>query len=274
MLKKLLVLSGLLVVAGWAFGSNAGREIMSYVKTGWKEVRQATQKVVPLEFEIKRAEDLLNNLDRADDRLIVTLAAQMQAARTAERDVETMTANLETKRLELQARSDEIKTIPASGSNGKTLLVSSRDRDLAALNLERDFKQYKIAEASLKNKTAMTDQMHGRIKSMQEQREALKGQRADLATRVSKLKSDLDYLKVAQLKARTAGEDFQVPEIAQLRELIESIEGRIETSLIEHQLREDGVKTDKATKTTTPNTNISVEIDSYFNANKVAAEKK
>jgi hypothetical protein len=274
MFKKLLVLSGLLVVVGWAFGSNAGREIMSYVKTGWKEVRQATQKVVPLEFEIKRAEDLLNNLDRADDRLIITLASQMQAATKAEREVETMTANLDAKKHELQVRADEVKTIPAKGENGKAWLVSTRDRDLAALNLERDFKQYKISEASLKNKTAMLDQMHGRIKSMQEQREALKGQRADLATRVSKLKSDLDFLKVAQLKARHAGEDFQVPEISQLRELIESIEGRIETSLIEHQLREDGVKTEKATKPATPNNNISVEIDSYFNTNKVAAEKK
>ena len=63
MFKKLLILSGMLVVVGWAFGSNAGRELVSYVKTGWKEVRQATSKIVPLDFEIKRAEDLLQNLD-------------------------------------------------------------------------------------------------------------------------------------------------------------------------------------------------------------------
>ena len=45
--------------------------------------------------------------------------------------------------------------------------------------------------------------------------------------------------KVAQLKAKHAGEDFQAPEIAQLKDLVDSLESRIETSLIEHKLRED-----------------------------------
>jgi chromosome segregation ATPase len=272
MFKKLLILSGMLVVVGWAFGSNAGREIVSYVKTGWKEVRTATQKVVPLDFEIKRAEDLLNNLDRADDKLINALAGQMQAVRGAERDLESMMANLAARKDELQARADDLKSWSTKVEDGKPIPVSTTKRDLAALHLERDFKTYKVAEAAVKNKASMVEQLQTRIKAMQEQREALKGQRADLATRVGKLKNDLDYLKVAQLKARHSGEDFQVPEISQLRELIESIEGRIETSLIEHQLREE--KGEKATKSTSvPNANIGAEIDSYFSTNKVADKK-
>jgi hypothetical protein len=273
MFKKLLILSGMLVVVGWAFGSNAGREIVSYVKTGWKEVRTATQKVVPLEFEIKRAEDLLNNLDRADDKLINTLASQMQAVRKAEQDLETMTASLEARKIELTARADELKAWSTKMEDGKPVPVSTTKRDLAALNLERDFKAYKVAEAAVKNKASMVEQLQTRIKAMQEQREALKGQRADLCTRVGKLKNDLDFLKVAQLKARHAGEDFQVPEIAQLRELIESIEGRIETSLIEHQLREETGAKAAAKSTSVPNANIGIEIESYFSTNKVADKK-
>jgi chromosome segregation ATPase len=266
MFKKLLILSGLLVVVGWAFGSNAGREIWSYAQTGWKEVRTAASKVVPIEFEIKRAEDLLNNLDRTDDRLITALAAQMQAVRTGEREVETITANLEAKRSELQARNETLKNMPVSTK-------SSADRDLAALQLEKDFKQFKLAEAALKNKQAIFEQMQCRIKSLQEQREALKGQRADLASRVSKLKTDLDFLKVAQLKAKHAGEDFQVAEVAQLRELVDSLEGRIETSLIEHQLREEIKVGEKATVRPTSSGNITAEIESYFSSGKVAEKK-
>lgn len=266
MFKKLLILSGMLVVVGWAFGSNAGRELMSYVKTGWKEVRQATQKVVPLDFEIKRAEDLLQNLDKTDDRLITTLASHMSAVRSCERDVETMTANLDSRKAELQARTEEVRNIQVS--------KTTTSRDMATLQLERDFKQFKIAEAALKNKQGMLEQMQARIKSMQDQREALKGQRSELVTRVSKLKTDLDYLKVAQLKAKHAGEDFQVPEIAQLRELVDSLENRIETSLIEHQLREDIKSGDKAVTKPAASSNIMNDIDSYFHQNKVAADKK
>ncbi len=268
MFKKLLILAGMLVVVGWAFGSNAGREILSYAKTGWKEVRNATKKVVPIDFEIKRAEDLLNNLDRTDDRLITSLANQMQAVRTAERDVETMTATLEAKRSDLQARNDELKTIPVSANN-----KTSTQRELASLQLEKDFKTFKLAEASLKNKQGMLEQMQTRVKSLQEQREGLKGQRGVLASRVSKLKTDLDFLKVAQMKARHAGEDFQVAEIAQLRELVDGLEGRIETSLIEHQLREDIKASDKTTVKPTSSTNITLEIETYFNQGKVADKK-
>lgn len=266
MFKKLLILSGMLVVVGWAFGSNAGRELMSYVKTGWKEVRQATSKIVPLDFEIKRAEDLLQNLDKTDDRLITTLASHMQSVRGCERDVETMTANLETRKGELQARAEDVKNIQISKTN--------TNRDLAALQLEKDFKQFKLMEASLKNKQSMLDQMQTRIKSMQEQREALKGQRSELVSRVSKLKTDLDFLKVAQMKAKNAGEDFQVPEIAQLKDLVDSLENRIETSLIEHQLREEIKSGDKTTSKAVTNSNISVEIETYFHQGKVASDKK
>jgi len=266
MFKKLLILSGMLVVVGWAFGSHTGRELVSYVKTGWKEVRQATQKVVPLDFEIKRAEHLLQNLDKTDDQLITTLASQMQNVRGTEREVETMIANLETRKTELQARAEGLKTIQVS--------KTSTNRDLASLQLEKEFKQFKLMEASLKNKQATLDQMQCRIKSMQEQREALKSQRSELVSRVSKLKTDLDYLKVAQLKARNAGEDFQVPEIAQLKELVNSLESRIETSMIEHQLREDIKQGDKAASTpVTSSTNIASEIDNYFSTGKVADKK-
>lgn len=267
MFKKLLILAGMLTIVGWAFGSNAGREIMSYAKTGWKEVRNATKKIVPIEFEIKRAEDLVNNLDRTDDRLITALASQMQTVRTCERDVETMTAAVEGRKAELQARAKEIETMQVSSK-------SSSQRDYAAITLEKDFKAFKISEATLKNKQGMLEQMQTRVKSLQEQREGLKGQRAELASRVTKLKTDLDYLKVAQLKAKYAGEDFQVPEVQQLRELVENLEGRIETSLIEHQLREDIKASDKPTsKTTTLPSNISAEIDTYFNTGKVADKK-
>ena len=95
-----------------------------------------------------------------------------------------------------------------------------------------------------------------------------------ILNKVSKLKTDLDFLKVAQMKAKHAGEDFQVPEIAQLRELVDSLENRIETSLIEHQLREDIKTGEKAASKPVAPSNISSDIEIYFNAGKVAAEKK
>ena len=52
----------------------------------------ATRKAVPVDFEIKRAEDLLSNLDKTDDRLISNLANHIQMVKAMERDVDTMQA--------------------------------------------------------------------------------------------------------------------------------------------------------------------------------------
>ena len=80
----------------------------------------------------------------------------------------TMTAAVETRKAELQARAKEVETMQVSSK-------SASQRDYAALTLEKDFKSFKISEATLKNKQGMLDQMQTRVKSLQEQREGLKG---------------------------------------------------------------------------------------------------
>jgi DNA repair exonuclease SbcCD ATPase subunit len=261
MLKKLLFVGAVLVVCGWAFGSHAGREAISYAKTGIKQIRVATEKSVPISFQIKRAEDLLENLDKTDDKLISALAGQIQAVRSMERDVSTIRANLERQKAELQARNDELKV---------TLTSSARD-DLArtqlVLDLERRFKIYKSGEAMLKNKEAALENTKERLEVIKQQREELKAQRQELAARVEKLKTDLEYLVVAEAKNRKAHGDDQIADLSHLKSLVESIEKRIETTMIEHQLRQDGTprsETKSAPKGKAGAASLADEIDAFF----------
>jgi len=269
MCKKLLLLAGIVLVGSWAVGSGACREMASYARTGWKEIRSASKKAVPVDFEIKRAEDLLMNLDRTDDRLISNLASHIQMVKGMEREVGTMQANLDRTRQELQVRNDEVKA--KLTSNGRDI-----SREQAALDLERRFKTFKNMEATVKTKKETLDNYRERLEAIKGQREGLKVQRQELASRIEKLKNDVEYLKVAETRNRMKLGDDQLADLAQLKNLVDGLEKRIETSLIEHQLRNqerpaDAGKKDAAGSRATPN--LTQEIDSYLGEAKVAQDK-
>src|SRR5215470_9653841 len=103
MLKKLLVVGGLVVVVAWACSSGVAREIGSYVKTGWHELRSKAKNSVSIDFEIKRAEGMLASLDQADDRLIATLATEIQVLKRGEAEIERMQVNLENMKFDVQS---------------------------------------------------------------------------------------------------------------------------------------------------------------------------
>lgn len=256
MFKKLLVVGGILLVAGWAFGSHAGREAISYIKTGWHEMSKSVKKAVPIDFEIKRAEQMLNNLDKADDRLISAMASQIQALRKMDNEVETMQANLDRMKSELSYKNEELKTMLTSSAK-------SLEQQSKAIMLEKAFRSFKIAETALKTKLESRDRTQEQLNTIKEQREQLKAQRVDLQNRIAALKTNLEYLALAQAKTKNANCDDQLTELGDLKRLVDQLEERINTNLIETQLRQEQAPTAAPTATGT-STNVTIEIDSYF----------
>jgi chromosome segregation ATPase len=264
MLKKILVIGGLVLVAAWACGNNVCREIGSYVKTGWKEFRQATKNSISIDFEIKRAEDMLANLDRTDDRLISALASEIQLIRRGEADAENMQANLETKKLQLQALNEQLKTWQAS--TGTDLR-----REEMTINLERQFRQFKVAEAQVKTRVEANARHKERLEMIKQQRDALKAQKADLQTRLEKLKTDMEVLKLAEARSKNAVGEEQLHELNELKALVDGLEERVEKQMIVLELRQDkpaggskaAPKSDKS---------VMQEVDAYFGNNKAAAK--
>lgn len=256
MLKKLLVLGGILLLAGWAFGSSAGREAVSYLKTGWHEMTRSVKKAVPIDFEIKRAEQMLNNLDKADDRLISAMAAQIQAVRKMDNEIETMQTNLDRMKNELAYKNEELKTMLTS--NAKSLEQQSK-----AILLEKAFRSYKIAETALKTKLDSRDRTQEQLNTIKEQRETLKVQRVELQNRIAALKTNLEYLALAQAKSKSATGSEQISALGDLKQLVDQLEERINTDLIETQLRQEQTPA-AAPPAAGASTSVTIEIDSYF----------
>lgn len=255
MLKKLLVVGGLVVVVAWACSSGVAREIGSYVKTGWTDFRKAVKSSVSIDFEIKRAEGMLASLDQADERLIASLATEIQVLKRGEAEMERMQVNLESMKFEVQALNENVKGMKDSGLK----------RDAATLDLEKKFKKFKDAERLMKITVEAQARHKERMEMIKEQRDALKAQRTDLAARLEKLKTELEVLKLAEARSKHAVNEQQIEELNQLKELVDGLEQRVEKQMIILELKKDqDTKAGGAKASARDNRTVSNEVDAYF----------
>jgi chromosome segregation ATPase len=274
MFKKLLLVGAIVLVGAWAYGSGVGREAFSYIRTGWSELRSHTKSCVPISFEIKRAEDMLANLDRTDDRLISALAGQIQLLKRMDSELETMHARLDDMKADLAVRNDDLKAILVKGG-------SDVERETKAIALEAKFKNVRTTEALVKAKLEARDQTQERLNYIKEQREGLKAQRVELQNRIAALKTNVELLKLSETRSKAVLDDDQLAEVSDLKRLVDTLEERIGSCLIEHQLRMEDQKGAPAAPGKSGGgrvspTGITSEVDSFFGRTdiKVASDKK
>lgn len=257
MFKKLLLVGAVVLVGAWAYGSGVGREVMSYIRTGINEIRSQTKDCIPLDFEIKRAENMLSNLDRTDDRLISALAGQIQSLRRMDEEIARLTEKVEDMKSALRHQNEELKVILVKGNDFTT-------REAKAINVEKQFKAVKAAESSLKAKIEARDRTQERLTHIKDQREGLKAQRVELQNRIAALKTNVELLKLSETRSKAVLDSDQLAELADLKKLVDGLEERIGTSLIEHQLRTEEPKAAPTQKSGASATSITAEIDSFF----------
>jgi hypothetical protein len=259
MFKKILIGAGILLIGGFVV---AKTDLGSYVKTAWKEARSCVKASVPIDFEIKRAKDMLGSLEKADDRLISVMANEMVAIKHLENETKTMAANIETRRGELAIRNADLK------KSDKVVFVSSDGeftRDQFALDLERRFKRVKDMENSVKAKREMLSQHKERLAAAREQRDGLKDQKKDLESRIQSLETQLELLKATEARNKFRLDDGQLTELAKVKEIVDSLEKRIETSMTELQLRSDGKAEAQKAPVLRSSGELTNDIDSYLN---------
>lgn len=230
MLKKVVALGAVLLVGSWAVSRT---EVGSYVKTWCKDTIASAKKNVPIDFEIRVAEEELANLDKVDDSLISTIAASMVAVDSKKALLEEMQAKLAKKKEDIRVRYAALKV------DNATFFIDdhkvSRDRFL--LELDKANKSCKAAEGIVENTKKMLADEQSRLDQAREQREGLKSTKLALEDRVRKLKTDFEVLKAAEIRNKRSSDDGQIVALERLKSRIEGLETRIHQRIIENQLR-------------------------------------
>lgn len=220
MFKKLLfvglmgvVLSGLLL----------GREALSHLKTSLGWVRQSVRESVPIEFELRRARQMIQDLTPEIHRHMHLIAKeevdlQQLAQQVAEGETLLAKSRGEIERLTRDLQRKESRYV----YGGRTYTPRQVEADLT-----RRFEQYKARQATLAKLQQVLAARQQGLEAAREKLRAMQAAQRQLEVDVANLQARLEMLQVAQASTAFAFDDSK---LARTRELLRQISARIDVT--------------------------------------------
>lgn len=171
-----------------------GRDLVSYVKTAGCSARNAIKAEVPLEFEIQRARDMVENL-------IPDIRKCMHVIAEEEVNVEHLSKDIARADGELRKQKDEILALRRDVDQGRqTYQYASRvytsnevKRDLAAR-----FERYKTAEETLASKRSILTAREQAVQAGRAQLDGMLQEKRNLEVQLENLDARLKTVQAAQ----------------------------------------------------------------------------
>ena len=215
--KSLIGVAAAAVLGALVFG----RDVFSYAKTFGCSARDAIKSEVPIEFEIQRARDMVENLV-PDIRNCMHLIAEEEV------NVEHLSKDIASAENELQKQKDQILALRRDVDEGRqTYRYASRTytsnevkRDLASR-----FERFKTAEGTLDSKRAI---LKAREEAVSEGRKKLDGMlqaKRDLEVQLENLDARLKTVQAAQTASNVQLDDSQ---LARAKKLISDLNKQLD----------------------------------------------
>lgn len=209
-----------------------GREAASYVSSSARSVRTAVKDAVPIEFELQRARDLLDDIIpemQANIRLIAT--EEVEIANLQE-DVERSKHSLDTQRTRLAQLRKSLETDRVVHTAGGV----PRDRRARMENLAQHFDRYKEAEIVLAGKERLLETRQRSLHSAMEVLERTRSQKSHLEEQILALESQHRLVQAASMGS---GVKVDASKLAQTEQLIKRIKNRLDVAerVLAHEAR-------------------------------------
>lgn len=218
---KRIVCVGLVGVA--LSGLLLGREAFSHLKTSLGWVRQSVRESVPIEFEIRRARQMIQDLTPEIHRhmhLIAKEEAEVQqlAAQVAEQERSLAKSRREIERLTADLKQKEQSYVYC----GRTYTARQVEADLA-----HRFEHYKVREAMLAKLQQVLAARQQGLDAAREKLRAMQAAQRQLEVDVANLEARLEMVQVAQAANSCQFDDSK---LARTRELLRDIGARIDVA--------------------------------------------
>ena len=252
-----LATGGALLAGGMIFGSDLG----SYVRSCGREVSVAVKDNIPVEFELRRARDLLDGVGPELHRNIRLVAEQEVEISQLRGDLDQGRRNLDDERQRIQRLRDCMATSQASFTFGDL----SYTRTQLAQELNRQFVHYKEAETAL---TARKDLLAARQHSLSAAMEAMETAKAQKAT----LEAQIDGLEAQYRLVQTAsaGTDLRIDHsrLAQAQKVVGDIRKQLDVA--EHVLAHEAKFTHAVPIDTIDEKDLLTQVDEHFSKSPAA----
>lgn len=191
MIKKAIVTAAAVAIAsGFVFGTDA----CSYLRTGAQNVRAAVKAEVPIEFELDRARQLVQDLDPEIKKSLHVIAEEQVAVEKLEQAIGKREARLTEQELAIRRLRDDVKS-------EKTHFVyagRTYDRGDVTKDLADRFERFEIAEDTLKREQKVLDAKVQNLAAHRDQLDAMMTARKDLVVEIEQLEARLNSVRAAE----------------------------------------------------------------------------
>ncbi|MBN1845420.1 MAG: hypothetical protein JW810_07025 [Sedimentisphaerales bacterium] len=251
--RVVLVTLGVALLGGLIFGS----ELVSYVKTSGKSVQRAFQQKMPIEFELQRAQDMLEDI-------IPEMQTNIRLIAEEEVEINALKADIADSGNRIEAEQEKITQLKTMLTrNLASYQIGGRDfsRDRVRDELAQRFDRFKEAEVILASKQRMLD---SREKSLTAAMQLLERTRSEKVLLAEKIKSLESQHRLVQ--ATSVGAQFHLDnsKLAQTEKLIAQIKKRLDVA--ERVLAHEGKFVETIPLDTINEQDLLAQIDAHFGA--------
>jgi chromosome segregation ATPase len=226
---KKLVLAAAAILIGTAVVKHTS--IGSLVQVWWHDAKQAVERQVPLEVQIRQLAVEVGKIDADIKKNLSRLAHQEVETQKLEEDVVALKDNQAALKAEITAMTKGLESnaeLVSLGTKNVRAGTLARQLDGAVARYERTKAEVKTKEKLLGSKKEALEAAHARIGEMHSQKEQLRTTIADLETR----------LQLARLEAtrKNAGIEFDDSQVARCKQLANQIRDRLSEQEAEQRL--------------------------------------
>jgi hypothetical protein len=217
--KAILLVVGIGVTTGVLFGRNAA----SYVSTTYQRLTSSVEEVVPVDFQIDRAKQMVSDLDPEIRRSMHVIAKEEVA-------LEQLNQQLNSNQSKTDKDKQEILRLQTDlGQNKGTYRYASHTytTDEVKQDLSRRFNRFKVADDTLNSMKQMRDAREKNLDAARQKLSAMINARRKLEVDVQNLEAKRKLVEVAQASSEYVFDDSQ---LARAKELINDIRTRLDVA--------------------------------------------
>lgn len=216
-----LVTGGALLTGGLMFGN----ELASYVRSSAHSVRSTVRDNIPMEFEIRRARDLLDEIGPEMHNNVRAIAEQEVEVATLQRDINESKLAINEERVRVTKLRDAV----ASGQTSFTFGDMSFSHNQITQELSRRFLHLKDAETALTSKQQLLENRQKSLIAAQEALESAKAQKAQLEAQIEGLEAQY---KLVQAESQSAPQPIELDhsKLSQAKQVIGNIHKQLDVA--------------------------------------------
>ncbi len=260
MLKKLM-LTGLIAAGGaLAVGGTAG---WSYLRTGYREASETVRSSVPIEWEIKRARQMIDDLKPE-------IAKSMQVVAREEVGVQRLSEEIDVKQELLSRARQDILRLKSDLESGSVKFVYAGRKysvDQVRDDLSARFKQFQVHENTTDKLNQVLAAREKNLDAARRKLDEMIQKKKQLEIDVENLQARLTMVEVAQTASPVALDDSH---LSHTKDLLDSIRARIDVAekmVANESILEGGIMLEEAASPELLN-----EISDYFGEGRAEVE--